>query len=449
MLDVLTGKTYRNCDGLSRRDMLRIGVLGAGGVTLADTLRSHSDAVEGGIPTNNRAVICFWLDGGPTHLDTFDPKPDAPSEYRGPMSSITTSIPGVHLSETFPRTAALMHRLNVVRSVHHNNGDHFAAAHWVWTGYKGSTAANRDPMYPSMGAVTSRQHGPNRPGMPSFVAVPRASTIGIRPGYQSGTFLGIAHNPFDAGGDPNSRNYKVPNLHLPGGVDAQRIDQRQGLLQSLDRIRRDADAKGIMDGLDRFNQQAFDMITGEDAKKAFDITGEKENLRDRYGRNTVGQSALLARRLVEAGVAFVTVHSSGWDNHSNIENAMRKNHGPRMDNAIASLVEDLTDRGMYDDVLILVMGEFGRTPRVNGNAGRDHWGNVMSVMLGGGGLKGGQIVGASDDKGTAPISYPVRPAHILHTVYKQLGIDASQSHMNQAGRPIPILGEGEPIADLV
>ncbi|RMG41282.1 MAG: DUF1501 domain-containing protein [Planctomycetota bacterium] len=447
MLDLYFNAKHRNCAGVTRRDFVRVGALTAGGLTMAQL---QALAAAGGSPGKlpGKAVICIWLDGGPTHMETFDPKPQAPAEYRGPFGAIQTSVPGVYLSEVFPKTARLMHRISLVRSVYHNNGDHFAAGHWMWTGYHGSNAANRDPMYPSFGAIIAKHRGPNFPGMPAFVAVPYAAVIGLRPGYQSAAFLGVAYNPFDAGGDPNSPNFKVPNLNLPSGVSSLRMEERRGLLRELDRVRREIDQRRLMEGMDEFNRRAFELVTGERARKAFDIHSEDPKLRDLYGRNSVGQSALLARRLVEAGVTCVTVHSGGWDNHSGIENAM-KAHGPRTDAAISALITDLIQRGLYDDVIVMVMGEFGRTPRVNPSAGRDHWGNAMTVLLAGGGIRPGVVVGATDEKGTRPIRDAVKPAHILHTVYRQMGIDPSIKHINRAGRPIPVLNEGEPIGQLV
>jgi hypothetical protein len=448
MLDIPLGGTSRNCQGVSRRNVLKIGALTAGGITLADALeaRAAGGNLPGAMP--KKSVICFWLDGGPTHMETWDPKPDAPSDYKGPLNAISTAVPGVFINELFPRTAQLMDKVSVVRSVHHDNGDHFAAAHWMWTGYHGSSAARLDAMYPSIGSIVSKVHGANRPGMPAFVSVPNAMTVGRKPGYQGSAFLGVGYNPFDAGSDPNSRNFQVRNVSLPTGVDKSRAADRRTLLSSFDRVRREIDNTGLMDGIDQFNQQAFDMVTGRDASKAFDIHKEDPKLRDLYGRNSIGQGALLARRLVESGVTFVTVHSGGWDNHAGIENAMKR-HSSNLDPALSSLISDLDQRGMLDDVMVMVMGEFGRTPKVNAGAGRDHWGNVMSVLMGGGGLNGGVIVGASDKNGARPAQRAVKPAHILHTVYKQLGIDTSISHIDRAGRPIPVLSEGAPLSELI
>ncbi|GAB4159411.1 MAG: DUF1501 domain-containing protein [Planctomycetaceae bacterium] len=448
MLNIDLGRGNRNCEGVSRRDVLRIGALSLGGLTLADSLKVQAAQKQIGPTGKRKSVICFWLDGGPTQHETFDPKPEAPSEYKGPYNAIATTAPGIQICELFPRTAKVMDRLSLVRSVHHNNGDHFAAAHWMWTGFKGSSAARLEPMYPGIGSIITKTYGANRPGMPAAVSIPYAMTVGLRPGYQSSAFLGVAHNPFDAGSDPNSRNFKVRNVNLPTGVDNNRVSGRKSLLSQLDRVRREVDNSGLMEGIDEFNQQAFDMVTGKEAAKAFDISKEDPRTRDRYGRTSVGQGALLARRLVEAGVTFTTIHSGGWDNHSGIEKAMAR-HASGLDPAISALTADLDQRGMLDDVMILVMGEFGRTPRVNAGAGRDHWGNVMSVMLGGGGLNSGVAVGASDDKGASPAKRPVKPAHVLHTIYKQMGIDTRITHINRAGRPIPILAEGEPLAELI
>jgi hypothetical protein len=434
------------CDGFSRRDFIRVGALGAAGVGLADVLKSRADAFTSA--ARPKSVILYWLDGGPTHIETYDPKPDAPAEYRGPLGTISTNVPGIQLSELMVEHSRVMDKVSLLRSVYHDNGDHFAAAHWMLTGYLGSNAANLDPQFPAAGAIIGRLRGANRPNIPPYVGVPYASSVGLRPGYNSAAYLGVAYNPFESGGDPNSPNYKVPNLDLPGGLSLERLDDRQGLLSGLDKIRREADQTGLMDGLDSFNHQAFEMVTGEEARQAFDIDREDPKLRDRYGRNTYGQSALLARRLVEAGVTFVTVHNGGWDHHSEIKQGM-ESRLPSMDRSIGVLIDDLSERGMIDDVVVCVMGEFGRTPRVNSTAGRDHWGNVMSVLLGGGGLTGGLAVGASNAKGEYPVEYPIKPQDILATLYHVMGIDMNAHFVNRAGRPVPVNNAGKVIEPLV
>jgi len=446
MLTIKGSNSYRKCDGFSRRNFLRIGTLGLGGLALSDLLRAGADESTSRM-TSNKSVIIYWLDGGPTHIETYDPKPDAPSEYRGPLGVTQTKVPGIQLSELLVEHAKVMDKFSVIRSMHHDNGDHFAAAHWMLTGFHGSNAANRDPQYPSVGSIVSKTTGAKNPNLPAYVAVPHASTVGINPGYNSGAYLGSTYDPFQTTGDPNAANFQVRNLNLPNDMTIERMSDRNSLLTKFNRLRRDVDQSGVVDSLDRFNIEAMELVTGESARRAFDINSEDPKTRDRYGRNTYGQSALLARRLVEAGVRFVTIHNGGWDHHSNIEAGM-KSRLPSMDQSIGTLIEDLSQRGLLDDTIICVMGEFGRTPRVNGGAGRDHWGNVMSVLLGGGGLKGGQAVGASNSKGEYPAEDPVMPADVLATIYHAFGINTDTAFLNHAGRPIPINNSGKPIRQL-
>jgi len=444
----LWGKSRGSCcDGIGRRDFMRIGALGLGGMALSDVLRAKAaGTVASSSPA--KSVILFWLDGGPTHMETYDPKPDAPAEYRGPLGVTQTSVPGIQIGELLTGHARHMDKFSIVRSVHHDNGDHFAAAHWMLTGYHGSNAVNQDPQYPGVGAVVSRLRGSNHPNVPAHVTVPYSMTVGIRPGYNGGAFLGVPFNPFDAGSDPNNANFSVPNLTMPGGMDLSRLGQRRDLLSGLDRMRRDADRTGLMNGMDAFSSRAFDMLTGNEAREAFAIDREDPRLRDRYGRNTHGQSALLARRLVESGVTFVTIHNGGWDHHNQIGQGMEQRL-PSMDCAVSTLIADLHERGMLNDTMVLVMGEFGRTPRVNQDAGRDHWGNSMSVMIGGGGLQSGRIVGATNAKGEHPVEAACMPADILATIYRQLGVDMSVNFLNRAGRPIPVNNNGRPIEQLI
>jgi len=448
MLTVWGNRLNDRCDGVSRRDFLRVGTLGLAGLSLPNVLRSRAQAAPSGRAAKDTAVILYWLDGGPTHFETYDPKPNAPAEFRGAFKAIPTNVPGVQFSELLVGQARIMDKLAICRSVHHDNGDHFAAAHWMLTGRFGSNAVRQEPMYPAAGAIAAKLRGSNRPGMPPYVGVPQAMSVGLRPGYNSGAYLGLAYNPLDAGGDPNVPNFRVPNLNLASGLTMAHLEDRRNLLTSLDRVRRDIDSTGTMEGLDSFNQQAFEMITGEAARRAFDIGSEDPRVRDKYGRNTYGQSALLARRLVEAGVTFVTVHNGGWDHHAKIQEGM-KSRLPTMDQSIAALVEDLSDRGLLDRVLVCVMGEFGRTPRINANAGRDHWGNAMSVLMAGGGLKGGVVVGSTNSKGEAPADRPLVPGDILATMYHVLGIDPTTEFHDRTGRPVPVLSEGKSIAELL
>jgi hypothetical protein len=451
----LIGRPHGRRDGNSRRSFLKAGVLGVAGLGLADVLRAKAEAKAAGRPgPDDLSVILVWLDGGPPQHETYDPKPDAPAEYRGPLKAMETCVPGILVSELLPEHARVMDKMSIIRSMHHNNGDHFAAAHWMLTGYLGSNALSLGPQYPSAGSVITRLLGAKRPGMPAYVGLPNTHSVGLAPGYHGGAYLGVAYNPFSADGDPNNDQYHVPNLALPAGVDVDRADRRRGLLSSFDTVRRDVDSSGLMDGLDRFTREAYTMITGPAARAAFDIRKESPRLRDRYGRHQWGQSALLARRLVEAGVRYVTLTFGGWDMHSSIERAV-KNAVPVIDKAIATLVDDLDQRGMLDSTIVLVMGEFGRTPRINNGLagidpvpGRDHWGEVMSVLVAGGGFAGGRVVGASNARGEYPKDRPVTPQDLLVTLYRRLGLDPETTFLNRAGRPISIGNTGRVIAEL-
>lgn len=458
MLDLIN-PSPRRCDGLSRRNLLKAGFLGLAGMnlSLSDLLRARAEAAVSGRPgPSDTSVILVWLDGGPPQHETYDPKPEAPIEFRGPLKAIGTRVPGVQVSEYLPYHARLMDKLSIIRSMYHDNGDHFAAAHWMLTGYLGSTAADLPPQYPSAASIITRLKGARKPGMPAYVGLPNTHSVGLVPGYHGGAYLGVAYNPFVADGDPNSDAYQVPNLALPGGVDPPRVQGRRGLLGAFDRARRDVDASGLMDGLDRFDQAAFSMVLGDAARNAFDIRKEDPRLRDRYGRHQWGQSALMARRLVEAGVRFVTLTFGGWDYHSSLERGM-KNVLPILDAAVGSLVDDLDERGLLDSTIVLVMGEFGRTPRMNTTGvpgsdpvpGRDHWGNVMSVLAAGGGFARGRVVGASSSKGEIPKDRPVRPQDLLVTLYQQLGLNPDTAFVNRAGRPVNIGSNGQVISELL
>ena len=321
------------------------------------------------------------------------PSPNAPAEYRGPLKPIPTAVPGVQVSELLPNHARLLDKVSLIRSLHHDNGDHFAAAHWMLTGYLGANGSNQTPKYPSAGSIIARLKGARKPGMPAYVGLPHTHSVGIAPGYHGAAYLGSSFNPFNADGDPGSERYRVPNLTLPSGVDSRRVDGRRGLLGQLDQARCSFDSSGITEGFDHFEQEAFSMVLGQRAREAFDLHKEDPRLRDRYSRHQWGQSALLARRLVEAGVRFVTLTFGGWDFHSSLEKGMHRVL-PILDAAVGSLIEDLETRGLLDSTMVIVMGEFGRTPRMNKKGvpgsdpvpGRDHWGNVMSVLVAGGGF---------------------------------------------------------------
>lgn len=431
---------------------------GMGTLGLPAILRAKEAAKASGQASKNTSVILIWLDGGPSHHDTYDPKPDAPREYAGLWQPIRTNVPGMDITEMFPLQAKLADRFSLLRSVHHNSGGHFHGGHWMLTGKSGLIAGSNDGKHPFFGSIASRVIGSRHPGMPALVGIPYSMSIGLRPGYFGGNYLGRQFDPFDVGGDPNSASFKVQNLNLTSGLTVNRLDDRRHLVQKFDTLRREADQTGMINAMDKFERQAFELVAGSRARKAFDLSTEDPRLRDRYGRNSWGQSALLARRLVEAGSTIVTCHFGGWDSHWNHQGTMER-HLPKVDMAVSSLFEDLTERGLLDQVLVMVMGEFSRTPKMNdggnggpplskGTPGRDHWGNALSVLMGGGGVKGGQVVGSTNRLGEVPKDRPLRPGHVHHTVFRVLGVDPSLHFENHAGRPIAAVDHGSVIDEL-
>ena len=453
MFRIHSGIAGKYCDGLTRRSFVQLGVAGMASVALADVLRAKRASAALGRPGKDTAVILIWLDGGPSHMDLYDLKPEAPSEYRGIWRPIKTNVPGIEISELFPRQAKVADKFSLVRSLHHNSGDHFTGAHYMLTGRGGASGGDTSGKYPSIGSILTKVRGPRRPGMPAYVSVPHASSIGLRPGYFGGNYLGLRHSPFETGGDPNRKEFSVKNINLPAGLTIDRLQDRRGLLRMFDSLKREVDASGAFDSLDSFQRDAYELISGPVARRAFDIGAEEPRLRDRYGRSGWGQSTLLARRLVEAGATFVTVHFGGWDHHWNLESGMN-NYLPRVDAAVATLFEDLQERGLRDQVLVVLCGEFSRTPRMNngsgqGTPGRDHWGNAMFCLLGGGGVKGGHIVGATNRKGEVPVERPLTPGDIHATIFHALGVDPKMGFLDHAGRPIVAVEQGRVIDELV
>jgi hypothetical protein len=441
VLDI-TGNNYWSCDGVSRRSFLKAGVLGLTGLTLGDILRLRADQKGTGLSPKDTSIILIWKGGGPSHIDTWDLKPAAPSEYRGEFKPISTNVPGIQISEHLPLSAKQMDKYAIVRSVTHPDAGHESASHYLLTGYRPTNDIPSNEM-PSYGSITAKERGPRRPGLPAYIAVPTP------PRSTAAAYLGVAYNPFSVGADPNGANFSVRNLTLPNGITMSRLDNRRKLLQSIDTMRREVDQSGLMDGLDAFTRKAFEMVTSPAAQKAFDIGKEDAKTRDLYGRSNVGQSMLLARRLIEAGVTFVTVNAGGWDTHANNFEALKKQKLPQFDAAWAGLMQDMYGRGMLNHTLVLVWGEFGRTPRINTGAGRDHWPGAMSVVLAGGGLKMGQAIGVSDAKAEYPKERPLTPEDVLSTMYSVLGIDRNIHYLNEAQRPIKVLNSGEPIKELV
>ncbi|MCI0457566.1 MAG: DUF1501 domain-containing protein [Gemmataceae bacterium] len=448
------GEAGRDCTGVTRRGFVQAGLLGLGGLTLPDLYRLQAAERPSGRTARDTAVILFWLSGGPGHMETWDPKPDAPAEYRGPLGAIRTRLPGVQFGELLPMQAALMDRLAVVRTVNHGSGDHTKSNHWMLTGFEGPAfnAPNfRHQKRPSLGSAVARLRGPNVPGMPPYVAVPhlRGGTDNF---FHYAAYLGGGANPFVVESDPNRPDFRVRNLNPPGGLTIDRLESRRHLLAEVERTRR-AGERSAAD-LGEHYQRAFDLLTSPRIASAFAIGSEPASVRDRYGRHTFGQSALLARRLVEAGVTFVTVNCVPWDHHGTPPQ-LRTEQGARMlipplDCAVAGLVEDLCQRGLYERTLVVVMGEFGRTPRLNRDAGRDHWGRTFSVLFGGGGMRMGQVIGRSSPRGEYVLDRPIDPEDVAATVYHHLGIDGAQvAFPDHQGRPLHLIERGRPIRELV
>jgi hypothetical protein len=453
------GSTGRYCDGLDRRSFLQLGVAGMAAVGLPQLLRAKAESART-VTSKNTSVILIWLDGGPGHMDMYDMKPDAPAEYRGIWRPIRTAVPGFDVTELFPKQARVTDKFSVVRSLHHDTGDHFAGGHrMLTTKDMGVSGANTAQKFPGIGAVVSREVGPRRAGMPGYVAVPHAASIGLVPGYFGGHMLGTPHNPFVPGGDPNAASFQVQNLNLAQGLTLEKLEDRRSLLRHFDATNRNLADLPESRAMDRFAREAYEFVSSRHAREAFAIAKEDPKLRDQYGRNNWGQSTLLARRLVEAGSTFVTVHFGGWDHHWDLK-AGYENYLPMVDAAVAALFRDLDDRGLLDTTLVVLCGEFSRTPKMNdggnggppgsmGTPGRDHWGNAMFCLLGGGGVKGGQVVGSTDRLGTRPHTRPVTPSNLHATVYHVLGIDPKLHLFDGTGRPVPVLDDPTPIGELL
>lgn len=455
----VTGRGVADCEGLTRRNFVQAGVLGLGGLTLSDYLAAKSIAGERSrhSVSNERAgtsVILMWMSGGPGHHETWDPKPQAVSQFRGPFGAIQTNVPGVLFSETLPESAQVMDQLAILRSVRHGSGDHTKGNHWMLTGFEGpdfNKPDNQIQRRPSIGSAVAALRGANVPGMPAYAAAPhlRGGTDNL---FHYATYLGGAANPFVVNSNPNAADYRVRDLALAGSLTFDRIQDRRTLLSTFDAIHRDLDVP--MQDLDGHYQSAFDLLTNPKVRDAFDIKAEPAALRDLYGRHEFGQSALLARRLVERGVTFVTVNTQPWDHHGTANRYATAEGAklllPAFDRALAALVKDLIDRGLYEKTLIVAMGEFGRTPRMNDAAGRDHWGHTFSVLMGGGRLPRGIVVGASDEHGAYVAQRPLSPEDVAATIYHHLGIDGRQVHFpDRAGRPYYLVETGEPIRELV
>jgi len=423
------GSSHRFCDGVTRRDFLQIGAFGAG-LTLADMLRlRHASAANTRqSPRSHKAAIMIYLPGGPSHMDMYDLKPNAPAEYRGEFKPIPTNVPGVQICEHFPLQAKMWDKLAAIRSIV-SVDEHSDSL--VMTGYP--ERVNVIANHPSFGSVISKLRSSSSTNVPPFVSL-RGMSRGTEPGY-----LGIAHRPFTPGGPGNA------NLRLANGVTLDRLHDRRALLASFDTLRRDIDASGTMSGMDSYTEKAIEMVTSGVVRDALDLSKEDPKVRERYKGV---EQFLTARRLIEAGAGCVTLSIGGWDTHGkNFETLKRQL--PKVDQGIANLIQDLHDRGLDQDVVTIMWGEFGRTPRINREAGRDHWAPVMSALIAGGGLKMGQMVGSSTEKGERPKDRPCTVQQVLATIYLALGIDPAMTFPNGSGRPMHLLDDREPIRELL
>lgn len=428
-----------DCEKFHRRDVLKVGMLSMLGLTLPKyfALAEETKKAALGGQTNGTAdsAVLIWLAGGPSHLDTWDPKPDAPLEIRGDFRAIEGKVPGIRISEHLPKTAGQMDKLCLVRSVTSPTGAHEIGTHYMLTGFLPLPGF----AVPSYGAVASHLLGP-RSALPPYISVQAPQT------EMGAGFLGAALNPFSPGGDPASGNYRVRDLDIPAGMTVEKLDRRRALRDAVDSaFKKHEQGSDRARAVDSFYQRAYSLLSSTEARNAFDLTKEKPEMRDAYGRNTFGQSLLLSRRLVEAGVRFSTVTLGGWDNHTNIFKALGDGMLPRFDQSFSAFIADMESRGLLKRTMVIVMGEFGRTPIVNKDAGRDHYPRVFSMVLAGGGIKGGTVVGESDARGMEPTADPVRPEDLAATIYQCLGIDYTQSIASPEGVRITLSRGGSPI----
>lgn len=449
MLEI-RGQNFQLCDGMLRRSFLKIGSLGIGGLALPELLAIRQ--AQAADARRDTAVILFWMAGGPSHIDTYDPKPEATEQIRGPFKTIKTKQPGIEICDQLPLHAKLADKFSLVRSLHHNLAVHDDASHWVQTGYPLLNARERGQLNPAQGSVVSYVRGDQQQDIPPYVCIPE-SYNSRRGFYQSASFLGARYNPLAAGGDPTLGKYRPPEFALAADMTLPRLESRRELLDTLNGLVRNAEQRGELESMTPVQQQAFELVAGRKAREAFDLSREPVALRDKYGRHAWGQSALLARRLVEVGVSFVTINLyeadvDWWDDHTTVEKNLRARL-PKFDQALATLIEDLHDRGQADRVLVAAFGEFGRAPKIDDKgAGRGHWPRAMSALLSGGGIRGGQVIGSTLADGGEPKDRSLGPGDLLASIYRVLGIDHELFLRDHQNRPIRVVESGEPIKEL-
>lgn len=436
-----------------RRDCIKLGVAGLAGGSLANLLRLQAANASQYASSGKRPASCIliWMDGGPTHFETFDPKPEAPAEIRGEFRPIETNVPGIRICEHLPKLAQIADKYAIVRSVCHNQGNHGAGNHYMMTG-----APPRIPVgcgafvsfHPSMGAVAAKERTAPH-GLPAYFTMPSMSRSG------GPNFLGAKYAPFVVSNDPNSANFRVRDVELPADISDLRFQSRRDLRSLVDRLPRylDPATADPAHSLDEYYRQGYELILTPEAQKAFDIHDEPNEVREAYGRNGFGQRALLARRLVEAGVPFVTLYDGGWDHHSNLFDALRKRL-PSWDQTVAALIQDLDQRGLLETTMVIALGEFGRTPKLSTlpgqtTVGRDHWASAMSILFAGGGTPGGQVIGATDRQGHSAVDRVLGPEHFVSTVYRKMGIDPDRIYYTSSGRPTHLVSDPTPISELM
>ncbi|GMV93579.1 MAG: hypothetical protein AMXMBFR82_33570 [Candidatus Hydrogenedentota bacterium] len=429
---------YHQFQRMQRREFLKVGVISGLGLTLGDYFRAlDASGQEAENSAKAQSVIFIYLAGGMSHVDTFDPKPYAPVEYRGELGTVNTNTGDV-FGGLMKNMANCADKLCVLRSVTHGEAAHERGTHNMLTGYRPSPAI----VYPSIGSVVAHEYGP-RNDLPPYIAIPGAGDPFMGTGY-----LSSAYGPFSVGGEPSAKNFQVRDLNLPEGVDPARMEARKSLLATVDSHFKELESGDSLDAMDSYYQRAYALISSQSAREAFNVAAEPDEIKDRYGRNAMGQRLLLSRRLVEAGARFVSVIDGGWDHHEKIKAAM-EGRVPPLDQGVATLIADLDSRGLLGKTMVVLSTEFGRTVRINKDGGRDHWPKAFSVVLAGGGVKGGVIHGKTDAYGSEPTDSPVGPGDIAATIFSQLGIDPTRKLMSPGDRPIDIVRGGDPIANVI
>lgn len=436
------------CDGLTRRRMLRIGSSGMlAGLSLPNLMQWEAQAATA-LPAKAKSCIFFMLEGGPSHIDMWDLKPDAPAEIRGPFKPISTNVPGTHIGEILPLCAQVVDKLTILRSHSHKDNAHQTGRHWVLTGYPPSFADGQakgvpfNELYPSIGSIVSRELGASG-AVPPYIEMPNA----LGPGGPG--FYGAAYAPFTIDTDPVQADFKVRDLDLPNAISSDRFARRQRLLAGAEERGSASQGTGRATTMSSYYQRAVDLVTSPQARKAFDLQAESTRLREAYGYSSIGQCALLARRLVEAGCRFIGIDHGSWDTHTDNFTSHEKALVPPTDRALKALLVDLDERGLLDETLVVMMGEMGRTPRINNDAGRDHWSQCQTVILAGGGIRRGAVVGESDATASFPITQPYGIQDLLRTIFNLMGIDVNKVYHTPLGRPVPIVNGGAVIHELL